>query len=77
MSLKPYCYEPTLQDNDVKPLAIISVNSLITFYCEERTKKETKNWCLCKRCKTLKSEKECVCCFEFDILTKLHDKKIV
>jgi len=29
---------------------------------------------LCKKCITLESDKECVCCFEVDNLIKLHGK---
>jgi len=76
MSLRPYCFEPTLQDIDETTLETISVNPLVAISCDERTKKEIKDWCLCKKCTTMKTDKECVCCFEFDNLTKLHDKKI-
>lgn len=75
MSLQPYCFEPTLQDIDETTLETISVNPLVAISWDERTKKETKDWCLYKKCITMKSDKECICCFEFDNLTKLHGKK--
>lgn len=57
MSLQPYCFEPTLQDIDETTLETISVNPLVAISCDERTKKEIKDWGLCKKCTIMKTDK--------------------
>lgn len=79
MSLTSLYFAPIRLDIDETMLETSSVHRLVVISYEERTSKKikSKDWYLCKKCTVLKSDKECVCCFEYENSTHLHSKKII
>lgn len=72
MSLKPFCFEPTVEDIDNRIYKALRVNPIQTINYVGRTALHPSNWCLCKKCPILQTDKECTCCFEFENISKLH-----
>ncbi|XP_022171951.1 uncharacterized protein LOC111034857 [Myzus persicae] len=72
MSLKPFCFEPTVEDIDNRIYEALRVNPIQTINYVGRTAIHPSNWCLCKKCPILQTDKECICCFEFENISKLH-----
>lgn len=72
MSLKPFCFEPTVEDIDSRTFNELRINPILTVNYLVRMAKHPGNWCLCKECPTLQTDKECICCYEYENISKLH-----
>ncbi|CAI6353823.1 unnamed protein product [Macrosiphum euphorbiae] len=76
MSLKPFCCEPTVEDIDYRMYEALRVNPIQTINYVGRTSVNPSNWCLYKKCPTLQTDKECICCFQFENISNLHSNKM-
>lgn len=57
MSLKPFCFEPTVEDIDNRIYEALRVNPIQTINYMRRTSVHPSNWCLCKKCPLCKLTK--------------------
>lgn len=80
MALQPYSFEPTINDIDSNFNPMHFANEILnTNLCiENKSIKPVNEWCLCEKCLNLSTDRECVCCIEFENLQKLClDKKCI
>lgn len=70
MSIRPYSFEPTVDDIDMVDIHQDRNESEMRVQLEGRTLMNVNDDCLCNKCIRFTTDQECVCCFE---LEKLHN----
>ncbi|CAI6370991.1 unnamed protein product [Macrosiphum euphorbiae] len=77
MSIRPYSFEPTVNDIDMADIQPGRNEPDIPKQLEGRSKINVNDWCLCNKCIWFTTDQECICCFELEKLHKLlpHSNK--
>jgi len=77
MSIRPYSFEPTLNDIDMADIQPGTNEPDIGVQLEGRSKMNVNDWCICNKCIRFTTDQECICCFELEKLHKLlpHSNK--
>lgn len=80
MSIRPYSFEPTVNDIDMADIQSgTNESDIMQEQLEGRSKINLNDWCLCDKCIRFTTDQECICCFELEKLHKLlphNNKKI-
>lgn len=69
MPIRPYSFEPTVDDIDMVNVQPNVIRPKIQFDGQSTT--NVNYWCLCNKCIEFNTDRECICYFEFEKLHKL------